>query len=77
MYLFARQGNGMGNHTFLFSFRNVLCLRSRLLGVGMHPLPNSRVACLNVLTWPLSHERSADYSLISVVISLHAPPPLI
>lgn len=75
MYLFTRQRNGMRNHTSSSSFRILLCLRSRLLGVVIHPLPNSKVTCLNALTRPLSDERSVDYSLISVIISLHAPLP--
>lgn len=77
MYLFTRQCNGMRHHTTLFSFRSLLCLRSRLLGVVIHPLLNSTVTRLNALTRPLSDEKSVDYYLISVVISIHALLPLI
>lgn len=54
-----------------------ICLRRKLVGVVIHPVPNCTVTCQNALTWPLPDDRLVDYSLISVIISLHVPVPLI
>lgn len=67
------------SHMFLnsLSLEITYYMRSRLVCVVIHSLPNSSVIFPNVLTWPLSDQRSLDCFLVSAVTSLRSLLPLI